>query len=223
MVSQGVMNRFVTYKRVSTKDQGKSGLGLEAQERDLSIYLEAYVDEPEVVAEFTEVESGGKNDRAVLKEAIKAAKDKKAVLLVAKLDRLSRDVGFIDQLLKDKKLDFKVASLPSADKFMLQIYAVLAEKERDFISQRTKAALREAKARGVKLGGMRDATMKRNEVVQQMAVDNAERLRGIIEPLVGTTSLRGIADVLNAADIKTARGGTWQAVQVKRVIERLGR
>ena len=218
---EGVMNRFVTYKRVSTKDQGKSGLGLEAQERDLSIYLEAYVEGAEVVAEFTEVESGGKNDRAVLKEAIKAAKDMKAVLLVAKLDRLSRDVGFIDQLLKDKKLDFKVASLPSADKFMLQIYAVLAEKERDFISQRTKAALREAKARGVKLGGMRDATMKRNEVVQQMAVENAERLRGIIEPLIGTTSLRGIADVLNAADIKTARGGAWQAVQVKRVIERL--
>jgi DNA invertase Pin-like site-specific DNA recombinase len=213
------MDRFVTYKRVSTKEQGKSGLGLEAQERDLSVYLEHYCEDPEVVAEFTEIESGGKNDREELRGAIECAKRENAVLLVSKLDRLSRDVGFIDRLIKDKKLDFKVASLPSADKFMLQIYAVLAEKERDFISQRTKAALAQSKK---KLGGLRDKTMKRNKVLKKNAQDRAEKLRGLVMPMVerGDT-LRVIAEALNAGGIETPRGGTWGAAQVMRLVDRL--
>lgn len=213
------MDRFVTYKRVSTKEQGKSGLGLEAQERDLSVYLEHYCEDPEVIAEFTEIESGGKNDREELRDAIECAKRENAVLLVSKLDRLSRDVGFIDKLIKDKKLDFKVASLPSADKLMLQIYAVLAEKERDFISQRTKAALAQSKK---KLGGLRDKTMKRNKVLKKNAQDRAERLRGLVMPMVerGDT-LRVIAEALNAGGIETPRGGTWGAAQVMRLVDRL--
>jgi DNA invertase Pin-like site-specific DNA recombinase len=214
--------RYVVYRRVSTKEQGKSGLGLDAQSRDIRIYLEQYCKAPEVVAEFTEVESGGNSTRAELNSAIAMAKKEKAILLVAKLDRLSRDVGYIDSLIKDKKLDFKVASMPSADKFMLQIYAVLAEKERDFISQRTKAALGEAKARGVKLGGLRDKTMKRNIALKQNAQDRAERLRSLIEPMVNNaTSLRDMAKALNEAGIETARGGTWGAVQVSRLVSRL--
>lgn len=215
-------DRYVVYKRVSTKEQGRSGLGLDAQNRDIRIYLEQYCDDPQVVAEFTEIESGGKNDRIELDEAVKAAKKEKAILLVSKLDRLSRSVAFIAQLMEDKGLDFKVASMPSADKFQLHIYAALAEKERDFISQRTKAALAEAKARGVKLGGMRDKTMKRNVVLKKNAQDRAERLRNLVEPMMGQgQSLRDMAKALNEAGITTARGGAWGAVQVSRVVQRL--
>jgi DNA invertase Pin-like site-specific DNA recombinase len=217
------MNRYVTYKRVSSKKQGKSGLGLDAQERDIRLFLENYSETPwEIVGDFVEVESGANGDRAKLKEAIATAKKLKAILLVAKLDRLSRDVGFIDGLIKDKRLDFKVASMPNADKFMLQIYAVLAEKERDFISTRTKDALAQARARGVKLGGMRDKTMQRNIVLKRNAQDRAEVLRGLIEPMVkDKLSLRAMADSLNHASVPTARGGEWSAMQVSRIVERL--
>jgi len=217
------MNRYVTYKRVSSKKQGKSGLGLDAQERDIRLFLDNYSETPwEIVGDFVEVESGASGDRAELKEATATAKKLKAILLVAKLDRLSRDVGFIDGLIKDKRLDFKVASMPNADKFMLQIYAVLAEKERDFISTRTKAALAEAKARGVKLGGMRDKTMQRNIVVKKNAQDRAERLRGLVGPMVADgLALRTMAVALTEAGVSTARGGEWTAMQVSRIVQRL--
>ena len=215
------MIRYVTYHRVSTKDQGKSGLGLEAQQRDIRLFLESYSKTPwEIVAEFTEVDSGGDNDRPTLKEAIASAKREKAVLLVAKLDRLSRRVSFISNLMEDKQLDFKVAAMPNADKFQLHIYAALAEQERDFISQRTKAALAEAKERGVKLGGLRDKTMKRNAILKEQAKVRAKKLEGLVVPLKDQgASLREIAAALNDAGIPTARGGQWQAVQVKRVLE----
>ena len=216
------MDRYVVYRRVSTKEQGKSGLGLDAQDRDIRIYLEQYCDEPEVVGEFLEVESGGKSDRAELEAAIKLAKKEEAILLVSKLDRLSRSVSFIAKLMDDKKLEFKVASMPSADKFQLHIYAALAEKERDFISQRTKAALKEAKEKGVKLGGLRDKTMKRNVVWKQEAQDRAEKLRAMVEPWVDVKmTLRAMAQALNDAGVKTARGGAWSAIQVSRVVARL--
>ena len=177
------MISYVTYKRVSTKEQGRSGLGLDAQERDIRIYLRTYSEEPwEVIGEFVEVHSGSDNDRPELTAAIDLAKKVGAILLVAKLDRLSRRVAMIANLMEDKKLDFKVAQLPSADKMQLHIYAMLAEKERDFISERTKAALREAKARGTKLGGLRDKTMRRNEVLKAQAQERAEKLGGIVVP-----------------------------------------
>lgn len=215
--------QYVLYRRVSTQEQGKSGLGLEAQDRDTRLYLETYSPTPwEVLGEFTEIESGTNGDRPELAKAIELARKTRATLLVAKLDRLSRRVSFIASLMEDKRLTFRVASMPHADAFQLHIYAALAEQERQFISLRTKAALQEAKARGVKLGGLRDATMKRNVVVKAQAQERAEAWRGVVEPLHGAgKSLREIAEALNSAGIKTSRGSLWHAVSVKRVVERL--
>ena len=126
---------------------------MEAQERDIQLFLENYADTPfEVVGEFLEVQTGTDNTRSQLLAAIDLAKKEKAVLVVAKLDRLSRKVSFIASLMEDKELEFRVAQMPFADKFQLHIYAALAEQERDFISARTKAALAAAKQRGVRLG-----------------------------------------------------------------------
>lgn len=212
------MIRYVTYKRVSTKEQGKSGLGLEAQERDIRLFLSSFSEEPwEVIGAFLEVQSGVDDDRPELAKAIALAKKQKGILLVAKLDRLSRDVEFIAGLMK--RVDFKVAQMPSADSFQLHIYAALAEKERAFISQRTKAALAQSTKT---LGGLRDPTMKRNAAVKAQAHERAGKLRGIVQPLREQGgSLRDIAQALNSAGIATPRGGEWQAVQVKRLLERL--
>lgn len=215
--------RFVTYRRVSTEDQGRSGLGLEAQSRDIGLFLDAYAEEPwEVIGEFLDVESGGNDARPQLAAAIAMAKAEKATLLIAKLDRLSRRVSFIASLMEDPKLSLRVAQMPHADKFQLHIYAALAEQERDFISTRTKAALAEAKRRGTKLGGLRDATMRRNEAVKANALARAERAGAIILPMreAGKT-LAQIADALNASGVATARGGSWHPAQVKRTIDRL--
>jgi DNA invertase Pin-like site-specific DNA recombinase len=217
------MKQYVTYKRVSTAEQGRSGLGLEAQDRDMQLYLETFSEVPfEVVAEFVDVESGGNDDRPELAKAITLAKRTGAELLVAKLDRLSRDVAFIATMLKDKRLSFRVASMPYADKFQLHIYAALAEQERDFISRRTKAALAAAKAKGKVLGGLRDTTMKRNEVVMQDAQRRATDLQGVLLPMrQAGKSLREIAAELSRLGIKTARGGEWTAAQVQRTLGRL--
>ncbi len=217
------MKQYVTYRRVSTTEQGRSGLGLEAQTRDIDLFLANYSDEPfEVIGEFTDVLSGADNERPELTKAITLAKQTGAELLVAKLDRLSRKVSFIATLMDDKKLSLRVASMPHADKFQLHVYAALAEQEREFISKRTKAALQAAKARGQKLGGMRDATMKRNEAVKANAAARAEKVRGLVLPLRDAgRSLREIAAELDKAGVATARGGVWSAAQVKRIIERL--
>ncbi len=217
------MRSYVTYMRVSTAEQGRSGLGLEAQKRDISIFLETYSDVPfEIVSEFVEVQSGKDDERPELAKAIQLAKKTGAELLVAKLDRLSRRVSFIASLMEDPKLSLRVAQMPYADKFQLHIYAALAEQERDFISKRTKAALQEAKARGTKLGGLRDVTMKRNEVVKANAEARADRLKGIICPMRRDgKSLRAIANELENAGIDTPRGGRWSASQVMRVLSRL--
>jgi DNA invertase Pin-like site-specific DNA recombinase len=217
------MRKYVTYMRVSTAEQGKSGLGLEAQKRDISIFLDTYSEVPfEVIGEFTDVLSGTDDDRPELTKAIGLAKKTGADLLVAKLDRLSRRVSFIAKLMEDPKLSFRVAQMPHADKFQLHVYAALAEQERDFISKRTKAALAEAKARGQKLGGLRDKTMKRNDAVKANANARAEKIAGIVVPLreAGRT-LREIASHLDRAGVATARGGRWNASQVQRVLRRV--
>ena len=203
------MQRYVIYKRVSTEDQGKSGLGLDAQDRDIRIYLDTYSLEPwEIIGAFIEIESGKDSDRPELAKAIALAKRTRATLLVSKLDRLSRKVSYIATLMDDKRLCFRVASMPHADKFQLHIYAALAEQEREFISLRTKAALAEAKARGVKLGGLRDATMKRNEVVKANANERASKLEAIVLPLrKANANLRDIAEALNEAKVETPRRG----------------
>lgn len=217
------MKQYVIYKRVSTEDQGRSGLGLAAQERDIGIFIETYSEEPfEVIGDFTDIQSGKTDDRPKLQEAMKLARTTGAELLVAKLDRLSRKVSFIASLMDDPKIKLRVASMPSADKFQLHIYAALAEQEREFISIRTKAALAEAKARGVKLGGLRDKTNRRNQEVQRRAKERADRVANVIIPLRDQgLSLRAIADALNASGVPTARGGRWQASQVQRTLHRL--
>ena len=217
------MKRYVTYKRVSTAEQGRSGLGLDAQQRDIDLYLTNYSTAPyEVVGEFVDILSGGNDERPELTQAIERAKRLGAELLVAKLDRLSRRVSFIATLMEDTKLALRVAAMPHADKFQLHIYAALAEQERDFISKRTKAALAEAKARGQQLGGLRDKTMKRNDVVKANARRRAETVSGLVLPLrAAGRTLREIASELDKAGGRTARGGAWSASQVKRVIERL--
>lgn len=215
--------KYVIYRRVSTAAQGESGLGLEAQDRDTALFLDNYSDTPfDVIGTFTDVQSGKNDDRPELAKALDLARKEGAEVLVSKLDRLSRDVAFIANILKDKRLSFRVASMPHADKFQLHIYAALAEQERDFISLRTKQALAAAKARGVKLGGMRDATMKRNDVAIAAADAAAQRVAQIITPMRASgASLQAIADALNAAQIATPRGARWLPKSVANALARL--
>jgi Site-specific recombinases, DNA invertase Pin homologs len=218
------MKQFVVYRRVSTSDQGRSGLGLEAQDRDIRLYLDNYAEVPfEVIGEFLEVQSGKDNDRPELAKALDLCRRTGAELLVAKLDRLSRRVSFIATLMDDPKVRLRVAAMPNADKFQLHIYAALAEQERDFISLRTKAALAEAKAQGRKLGGLRDKTGARNEAIQRDAQAFARKVAPIVQPMrTSGATLADIAEALDGAGISTARGGKWTATQVKRVLDRLG-
>jgi DNA invertase Pin-like site-specific DNA recombinase len=218
------MQKYVVYTRVSTDEQGRSGLGLDAQERDIDLFLTNFSEVPyEVIGRFAEVVSGGSDDRPQLAAALKMVRNTGAELLVAKLDRLSRKVSFIATLMDDKAVKLRVASMPQADKFQLHIYAALAEQERTFISERTKAALKAAKARGSKLGGLRDTTMKRNLAVQAKAKSEAERVMKVVGPLRrGGATLAAIAATMNETGIATSRGGSWTATQVSRVIDRAG-
>lgn len=218
--------RYVVYLRVSTEDQGRSGLGLEAQKRDIEIFLSSFSDVPwEILGEFIEIQSGGDNDRPQLTKAIEMVrKHPGAELLVAKLDRLSRRVAFIANIIEDKRVKLRVASMPHADTFQLHVYAALAEQERAFISARTKAALAAAKERGVKLGGNNDPAQKRNEARKATAVKEALKLKDTVLALQNAgMSLRVIAERLNEMGLKTARGAAWGPVQVQRVIKRVER
>ena len=217
------MKSYVIYRRVSTEDQGRSGLGLEAQQRDIDLFLTTFSDRPwQVTGEFQDIQSGKDNDRPALAQALELCRSTGAELLISKLDRLSRKVSFVASLLDDKKLKLRVASMPHADKFQLHIYAALAEQERDFISARTKAALASAKAKGVKLGGLRPNTEARNVAIQQQANADAERLWGLIGPLKAQgLSLRGIARELDKQGVATSRGGVWSAKQVSNIVNRM--
>lgn len=218
------MMRFVSYYRVSTERQGRSGLGLAAQERDVGLFLEGFAEVPwEVIGAFTDVDSGSDEDRPELAKALALVRRTGATLLVSRLDRLSRRMGFVAPLLDDPKVRLRVATLPHADKFQLHIYGALAEQERTFISARTKAALAQAKARGVKLGGLRPSTAERNLVVAEAAERHAQKVRALVVPMrEAGASLRTIAAALNAAGTPTARGGAWGAATVENVLARLG-
>lgn len=215
---------FIAYYRVSTQKQGQSGLGLEAQQQAVLNYLNG--GNWQLVAEYTEIETGkGANaldKRPQLKAAIESCKKNKATLVIAKLDRLARNVHFISGLL-ETGIDFVCADMPQANKVMLQMYSVMAEWERDQISARTKAALAAAKQRGVKLGTAGRANLKPNiEQRQQAANDFAENLRGVIEGMKsrGLTQL-AMVDELNRLGIKAARGGQWSQLQLRRLLARL--
>lgn len=216
------MRQYVVYTRVSTEDQGRSGLGLEAQERDIAVFLDKFSEEPwEVIARFRDVQSGADTSRPELDKAIALAKQTGAELLVSKLDRLSRKVSQISALMDDKRLKLRVACMPFADKFSLHVYGALAEQEREFISTRTKAALAAAKARGVALGGNRDKAGARHAAIQEKAKADAAKAMIVVAPMrEGGASLAACAEALQRSGIATSRGGKWTAAQVSRIIER---
>ena len=209
--------QFIKYFRVSTSQQAKSGLGLQAQERDIDLYFKTYAQEPyEVLSEFTDVVSGKRDDRPELEKAVAQAEATGATLIVAKLDRLSRRVSFIASTLENKKLNFLVATMPTATKFQLHIYAALAEEEREFISLRTKQALAPLKGTG-KLGGIRASQEASRAVTKQIADDNAKRVKPIISDMrVAGRSFSYIAEKLNEMGVATANGGRWYDTTVRR-------
>lgn len=219
------MKRAVAYIRVSTAQQGKSGLGLEAQRVAIAKFAEA--EGIELIAEFQEVETGkgadALNKRPQLAAALSEAKRNGCAVVVAKLDRLSRDVAFISALMA-KRTPFIVAELGAdVSPFMLHIYAAVAEQERAMISQRTKDALAAVKARGVKLGNpnIAKAQEKASEARTARAGAFATNVLPIIRDIRATgASLRQIAAALNARGISTARGGTWAATQVRDILNR---
>ena len=213
--------KFVSYFRVSTDAQGRSGLGLEAQEAAVASYLNG--GSWELVESFVEVESGRNNDRPELAKALTACKKYKAVLVVAKLDRLSRSVAFLARML-EANVEFVACDNPHANKLMIHMLAAFAEHERDQISARTKAALAAAKARGVKLGGPKLAEAQAKGQVAQKA--DAKKRAANVMPLIreikaaGITSMNAIAQTLNARGIPTARGGQWFASSVRNLLAR---
>ena len=209
---------FVAYIRVSTARQGASGLGLEAQRESVRQYLGGR----EVLREFVEIESGRRADRPELMKALALAKSKGAVLLVAKLDRLSRSVAFVSALM-EAGVKFKACDMPEADEFTVNILAAVARREARLISERTRDALAAAKRRGVVLGATGPANLKQKLEERKAAADAfAERLRREIRGMQAEgMKVTAMARELNAKGIATARGGQWQSVQVARVIARL--
>src|SRR3954468_4063276 len=208
----------IAYIRVSTARQGKSGLGFEAQQAALARFAEA--EGYNLIETFKEVETGKGADaldrRPQLAAALKVARKLKSPIIVAKLDRLSRDVHFISGLMSHKT-PFIVAELGAdADPFMLHLYAALAEKERAMISRRTKDALAAKKAQGVKLGGLNAKGIANRD----QAKERAEQLRPIFAEL-GSRSARAIATALNERKIATPTGGKWHAATVIRVQKRI--
>jgi len=220
------MEKWIGYSRVSSKKQGKSGLGLEAQQKMIADFVAA--NGGELVESFIEVESGKADDRPELAKAIRQAQLVGGRVLVGKLDRLSRDLNFITQLQKTK-IDFTVCDMPNCDSFTIHIYGALAQREREMISARTKAGLAAAKARGVKLGtdnlqyaDMDAARAKGVESVKVIADNFASKVKPMISALRAQgATLRAIADQLETAGVKTARGGKWTATAVKNVLQRL--
>jgi DNA invertase Pin-like site-specific DNA recombinase len=223
--------KFVSYLRVSTQKQGDSGLGLEAQRSAVQAHLNG--GKWKIVAEVVEIESGKKNDRPQLANALRLCRLHGATLLVAKLDRLARNIHFISGLM-EAKVRFTAADMPEADETQLNIMAVFAQHEARMISNRTKAALKAAKARGTALGGRRISVKRLAEigvdgrkasalVRSQKATAYSGDVLGIIEDIresEGAATLREIAAALNERGIGTPRGGEWSAVQVQRVLSR---
>jgi len=210
---------IVAYYRVSTQGQGRSGLGLEGQRKAVEHFAAA--EAMHIAHEFVETETGKGADaldrRPQLAAALKTAKKLKAPIVVAKLDRLSRDVHFISGLMS-KGVPFIVTALgKNVDPFMLHIYAALAEKERALISERTKAALAEAKARGVQLGRSVTALVAANKAA---AAERDASLKAMFIELNGK-SYQAIADELTNRAIAAPRGGAWNAMTVMRAMRRL--
>ncbi len=217
----------IAYYRVSTQRQGRSGLGIEAQREAVRRFVEA--EGWSLAAEHIEIETGKGADaldrRPVLARALHEARGLKCLVVVAKLDRLSRDVAFVSGLMA-QRVPFVVAELGAgADPFMLHLYAALAEKERKLISDRTRSALASRKATGTRLGNPTNASAAA-DAGRRVAMSEADRFAASVLPIIrsiqagGTTSLRGIAAALDARGVRTARGGRWQVSNVRNVLAR---
>lgn len=220
--------KFISYLRVSTERQGKSGLGLEAQQEAIMRYLNG--GQWSLLGEYVEIESGKKNDRPQLNEALEACKRTGATLVIAKLDRLSRNMAFIANLM-DSGVEFVACDLPTANRLTIHILAAMAEHERELISTRTKVALEAAKARGKQLGNpvnLNDEAAQKGRVLgMQKRVENADEFslklnEHIKKYLEQGLSLNAIARQLNSEGVLTARGktGAWTPTAVKNVINR---
>jgi DNA invertase Pin-like site-specific DNA recombinase len=215
--------KFVPYYRVSTAKQGLSGLGLEAQRAS----VEAYVKDGQIVAEYVEVESGKRNDRLELAQAIAHARREGATLIIAKLDRLARSVAFIFAL-RDSGVKFLACDMPEANTLTIGLLAALAQHERELISERTKAALKAKKARGCVLGSpqnlTREATIKAAEARRRRALeDPANRRATELATLYRNCGLsyKAIAGKLNSNGHVTRRGKTFSACTIRRLLGRV--
>lgn len=215
--------RFISYFRVSTARQGRSGLGIEAQRHAVAAHLTGR----KPLAEFLEVESGRKSDRPMLAQALAACRVHRAVLVIAKLDRLARNVSFVSALM-EAGVEFVACDFPQANRLTIHILAAVAENETRLISERTRAALAAAKARGRTLGGFRGragtctdlqkARASRIAKAKQRACDLAPTIEQLRSD--GAHSLRAIAAGLNSRRITAPRGGLWSAAQVRSVLKR---
>ncbi len=215
--------KYIAYYRVSTRIQGESGLGIEAQRMAVAGYVKGAI-----VAEFIEIESGKNNQRVKLAEAIDRAKKESAVLVIAKLDRLSRNASFIFTL-RDSGVNFQCVDMPDANTLTIGIFATLAQHERELISSRTKAALQAKIAQGAKLGRPEnltaDARRKGAEATRTNSLQNSDNRRAttVAEMMhKAGKNYTQIADHLNETGFRTVRGCEFQATQVMRLIKRTG-
>jgi len=207
---------FIAYFRVSTDRQGRSGLGLDAQREAVLRHITTHAGK--LIAEFCEIESGKRNDRPQLAAAIAAAKRAKATLIIAKLDRLARNVHFVSGLM-ESGVDFVAADNPHANKLMVHLLAAFAEHEREQISQRTKDALAAARARGVRLG--RHGANCLAPANRAAAIDRARQLAPVLTELKSAgMSARQMAAELTARGVATTSGGRWHAQTILRMIDR---
>ncbi|MEJ1242122.1 recombinase family protein [Chryseolinea sp. T2] len=216
---------FISYYRVSTKKQGDSTLGLAAQKKAVQDFITGDK-RRELIAEYTEVESGKNDARPQLQKAIDHAKKAKATLLIAKLDRLSRNVSFVFTL-RDTKVDFKALDLPDANTLTVGIFATIAQHEREITSQRTKAALAVLKAKGVRLGSPENMTHKAQKLGGKVSRENAkthknnlQALELINDKLKSGWTYQEIADRLNKLEYKTSLGNPFKAITVRKLLER---
>lgn len=218
--------RYVSYLRVSTAQQGASGLGLEAQRAAVAAHLNG--GRWTLLEEIVEVESGKRKDRPALAQALRLCRQKKATLIIAKLDRLARNVHFISGLM-ESGVEFVACDMPAANKFVLHIMAAVAEQEAEAISKRTIAALAAAKERGTQLGGRRVSVKRFAEISAQAREAHIRKAKTFAVSLLptineiktsGAMTLRAIAEELNNRNVDAPRGGQWSAVQVARVLAR---
>lgn len=214
------MKTAIAYYRVSTDQQGKSGLGLEAQQEAVRLFTER--EGYQVTAHFTEIESGKKNKRPQLSNALDQCRKKRATLIIAKLDRLGRNVAFIANLM-ESRVQFKAVDNPHADELMIHLLAAFAQHERKQISTRTRDALQAVLRRGVQLGRYGKEVLSQQN--SEAADEFAERMRPVITDIQqqGITTIRAICKELNCREVPTFRnqGESWHCTTVQRLIKRM--